>query len=58
METKDMIRHGKYSVYLKGSHTSIERVIYEHEGKFYIKFYGELIEVRHLMQDFATVEEY
>lgn len=58
METKDMIRHGKYSVYLKGSHTSIERVIYEHEGKFYIKFHGELIEVRHLMQDFATVEEY
>ena len=51
---------GRYSIYLTGSQSYTQRVVYEAEnGKFYIKWYGNVIEVyRGVCGGYATVEKY
>lgn len=63
METKDMKNHGRYMILLSGTQkhygqSYIARNVYEHNGKYYIRFHGNLIEVRHTQQGYATVDEY
>lgn len=54
-----MKNHFQNIVYLKGSGTSVKRSVYEDEnGKFFVKYYGELIEVERHGTDFRTVEAY
>lgn len=55
-----MKSHGRYSIYLTGSHKHIERTVYEDEnGKCYIKWYGDMIEVyRGQSGAYVTVEKY
>lgn len=54
-----MINHGTYSVWLTGSKSYVKRCVYEEEksGKQFIKFYGQLVEVKR-SGEYSTVEEY
>lgn len=46
-------------IFMTGSHTHVTRNIYEQNGKFYIVWYGEYIEVEHTkFGTWQTVEEY
>ena len=49
---------GKYSIYLTGSRKTIQRSVYEENGKYFIKFYGQYIEVVRNWSDYCTVEKY
>ena len=55
-----MINRGKDIIYLKGTRRSVWRVIWEKDGTFYIKLYGELIEVKRCNYGcgWGTVERY
>ncbi len=54
-----MKSHGKNRVYLTGSQKSVERTIYEDDnGRYYVKWYGNMIEVRRSGYGYATVEKY
>ena len=39
------VNYGRDIIYLKGSRRFVWRNVYGIDGKFYVKFYGELIEV-------------
>lgn len=49
---------GQYRVWLKGSRKNIWRCVYEQDGKHYIKWCGQMIEVIRGLNDYVTVEEY
>lgn len=49
---------GQYSVYLTGSRKTIKRCIYEQDGRTYIKWYGQIIEVVRGLYEYHTVEKY
>ncbi len=55
-----MKNFGSYTIYLSGSKTSIKRNVYYDENieKYFIKFYGKMIEVRPSYCSFTTVEKY
>lgn len=54
-----MKNHGKYSIYLTGSKKRIERTVYEDEyGKCYVKWYGNMIEVKRSGFGYSTVDKY
>lgn len=57
-ERKNMINHGQYAVWLKYSRQYIKRSVYEHEGKNYIVYGGQLVEVRHGRMEYITVENF
>lgn len=45
-------------IYLTGSRKTIQRVVYKKDGLFYIKWYGEYIEVKKGTAGYYTVEPY
>ena len=49
---------GKDRVYLTGSRRTIERVICKNAGKFFIAWYGNMIEVKKGNSGYYTVEAY
>lgn len=51
---------GSYKIYLSGSRTTIKRNVYfdEEKEKYFIKYYGDFIEVRISYCSFTTVEKY
>lgn len=50
---------GSYPVYLIGSRRTVKRVVLDNNGKYFIKWYGQLIEVvRGFSGYFRSVEEY
>lgn len=56
---KKSILHASELVYLRGSRKSIRRVIREREdGKLFIVFGGQLIEVRRHLYGYCTVLDY
>lgn len=55
---KDAVSHGQYRIWLSGSREYIRRTVYERDGKFYILFYDQEIEVKRRSTDYATVEAY
>ena len=58
MLKNDMINHGSYAIWLTGSRKNIARCVYEKDGKYFIQWYGRMIEVRRDWSGFATVDEY
>lgn len=54
-----MKNHGVYRVTLNRNGASVYRAVYEDsDGKCYIKFYGEWVEVKHGIYSYHTIEEY
>ena len=56
-----MKNHGQHEIYLTGSKRRIKRSVYEKDGKFFIKWYGEYIEVERSGYGgtfYKTVESY
>lgn len=54
-----MINHGVYRILLNKNGTAVQRAVYEdRDGKCYIKFYGEWVEVERGAWNYHTVEEY
>ena len=54
-----MINHGQYKIYLKGTRSSVYRNVYTmQDGKDYVKYYGDWIEVVHSASYYVTVDEY
>ena len=49
---------GNYPIWMKGSRRTERRNVYEKDGRFFVKWYGELIEVNRDSSGFVTVEEY
>lgn len=49
---------GKDRVYLTGSRRTIERVIHKEAGKFFVVWYGNMIEVKKGSSGYYTVEAY
>lgn len=49
---------GTYTVRLTGSKKNIKRTVYTDGNRFFIKWYGNMIEVRRETNDFYTVEAY
>lgn len=48
-----------YPIWLTGSKKTIKRMVYEDNGKLFIKFYGQLIEVKRSDSGkYYTVKEY
>lgn len=54
------VNYGRDIIYLKGSRMSVWRNVYGIDGKFYIKLYGEMVEVRRSTSGcgWATVEAF
>ena len=56
---KNAVDHGKYSIWLTGSKEEIRRNVYSKEGKYFIVYYGQEVEVwRAYAMGFATVEKF
>ena len=54
-----MKNHGRYRIYMTGSKCYIDRSVYEDkDGKCYIKWYGQMVEVKHSTCGYVTVESY
>lgn len=53
-----MKRIGMMSIYLTGSRKTIERVVVSDGEKFFITWYGQLIEVKQGTHRFYTVLDY
>lgn len=49
---------GQYKIWLTGSEKFVQRSVYEKDGKHYIKWYGQMIEVVRGTYDYTTVEAY
>ena len=54
------INHGQHPIYLTGSMAWDRRNVYEQDGKFYIKWYGQIVEVERRVgaDHYRTVEAY
>ena len=59
MEEKDMAKLGVYPIYFIGSRITVNRVVFTDNQKFFVRWYGNLIEVERGMGGyFQTVETY
>ena len=59
MDENKMAKMGVYSVYFIGSRITVNRVIFTDNQKFYVRWYGNLIEVKRGTGGyFQTVETY
>lgn len=45
-------------VYLTGSRRTIQRIVFEENGLYYVKWYGEYIQVAKAATGYYTVEPY
>jgi len=50
--------NGSYSIWLTGSRKTVRRCVWERNGKTYIKWYGDMVEVKRGAHSYYTVEEY
>lgn len=55
---KNMKNYGEDRIYLCGSRRTICRNVYELNGKYYIRFSGQLVEVRKAYGYYRTVDAY
>ena len=56
---KDCKNHGQYPIWLWGSRKTITRSVYEaQDGRCYIVWYGQMIEVKHGWIGYTTIEAY
>lgn len=55
---KGYTNHGQYKVWLKGSRRTITRSIYEKDGRWFIIWGGQTVEVKRGTNNFYTVEAY
>lgn len=56
---KDMQKLGQYNIWLTGSRKYTTRVVYRaKDGKKYIVWYGNMIEVKYGARYYYTVEQY
>ena len=53
-----MKNYGRYKINFTGSKTTIERTVYEKDDKYFVKWYGEYIEVTRNSFGWKTVEAY
>lgn len=59
MDTKKMQNVGNYMIWLTGSRKTIKRAVYQDGTRYFIKWYGQIIEVaRNASGAFYSVEEY
>ena len=55
MEKQNM---GTCAIWLTGSKKRVQRVVYKIGGQFFVKWYGNMIEVKRGTHSFYSIEEY